>query len=261
MPNAPSTRLPAELTDSIIDHLYADYRSLKICSTVCKTWLPRSRHHLFDDVNVCLQHSNHDSFFQLLDSPRATLVPYVRRLTLRDQRGDKWVFRAIHRLTALTAVKSLVVEQMQFAELQTKTIPALCAAFRGLESLRMYQVSFGSLAHLMNMLSASTSLEHIELSMVEWDSIEMCSTDGDQKAPSRLRSLTLGSNCNKNAVIAWLQFCRPVPSIEVLQLSLIRKAPTQSMCNFLCILGPSLKSLGLGFAATYGDVGGVEREH
>ncbi|EJF64777.1 hypothetical protein DICSQDRAFT_52376, partial [Dichomitus squalens LYAD-421 SS1] len=44
--------LPGELVDRIIDHLYNDASSLKATSLVCKTWLPRSRFHLFQGV-VC----------------------------------------------------------------------------------------------------------------------------------------------------------------------------------------------------------------
>lgn len=256
-----SIQLPSELTDSIIDHLRADCFSLQVCSTVCKTWLPRSRYHLFENVDVCLQHSNHIRFFELLDSPSATLVPYVRNLILRDERGDKWIAKALLRLRVLTAVKSLGVEQVQFDNMQTKTIPTLFASFGELESLRMYQVSFGSLTHMMDALSACPRLERLSLDIVEWESPPVLPGSDGQRAPSRLRSLALGGGCDKDAVAEWLHSCRPIPSIEELHLNLIHRAPTQAMCDFLSTVGPSLKLFGFGFAAGSGDVGVIERAY
>ncbi|KAF9526870.1 hypothetical protein CPB83DRAFT_857133 [Crepidotus variabilis] len=45
-------RLPQELTDHIIDHLYDDSASLRSCALVCHSWLPPSRYHLFAKVSL-----------------------------------------------------------------------------------------------------------------------------------------------------------------------------------------------------------------
>jgi hypothetical protein len=251
---AASTQLSSELTDAIIDHLRTDCRTLVVCSAVCRRWLPRSRYHLFDNANVCLRHSNHNDFFDLQDSPVASLVPYVRHLTLRDERGGNWIARALSRLTALTAVKSLELNQVQF---EISTISTLFSAFKELESLRMYHVYFGSLADVMCVLGTCAHLEHIELDRVGWDFSEEPSAFHDQRPLIRLRSLALGE-CDKEAVVKWL-YSRPIPAIEALRLSLVRKAPTQLMHAFLTALGPSLKSFSLGFATAPDDFGAVER--
>jgi len=83
----------------------------------------------------------------------------------------------------------------------------------------------------MNALSEGTCLEHVEFYSIEWDSAGLVLHLWRERAPSRLRSLTLGDgNCDKDAVVEWLLSCRPVPPIEALRLSLICKAPTPSMC-------------------------------
>ncbi|PSR70811.1 hypothetical protein PHLCEN_2v13309 [Hermanssonia centrifuga] len=43
---------PVELTDNIIDQLYTDKATLSSCTLVSRSWLSRSRHHLFAKVQV-----------------------------------------------------------------------------------------------------------------------------------------------------------------------------------------------------------------
>ncbi|EKM53884.1 uncharacterized protein PHACADRAFT_257364 [Phanerochaete carnosa HHB-10118-sp] len=47
-----SLRLPPELIDLVIDELQHDIVSLRSCSLVCKSWLPRSSTHLFSSLYI-----------------------------------------------------------------------------------------------------------------------------------------------------------------------------------------------------------------
>lgn len=52
---SPSSGMPEfipEIVDMIIDHLHDDKASLLTCSTVCRTWLPACRFHLFHTVTL-----------------------------------------------------------------------------------------------------------------------------------------------------------------------------------------------------------------
>ncbi|KAJ7694332.1 hypothetical protein B0H17DRAFT_1131974 [Mycena rosella] len=46
----------AELTDQVIDHLYADSESLRNCALVARSWVPAARYHIFFSVTI-----KHDS--------------------------------------------------------------------------------------------------------------------------------------------------------------------------------------------------------
>ena len=46
--------LPAEILDYIIDHLHDTEDALRNCSLVSKSWIPRTRTHLFADVKLIL---------------------------------------------------------------------------------------------------------------------------------------------------------------------------------------------------------------
>jgi len=52
LPTAITERIPQELFERIIDHLYSDTQTLLICCLVCKSWIPTSRYHLFEGLLV-----------------------------------------------------------------------------------------------------------------------------------------------------------------------------------------------------------------
>lgn len=46
-----SSRLPGEITDDILDSLRNEPRTLEQCFLVSKSWLPRARIHLFNEIH------------------------------------------------------------------------------------------------------------------------------------------------------------------------------------------------------------------
>lgn len=72
-------RLPAELTDMVIDNLWDHKQSLAATSLVARAWLPRSRVHKFSQVRV------KNDFSTLLEHLQSTplLRPYVQKLILQ----------------------------------------------------------------------------------------------------------------------------------------------------------------------------------
>ncbi|KZT03273.1 uncharacterized protein LAESUDRAFT_704873 [Laetiporus sulphureus 93-53] len=48
----PSPRLPFEICDYILDHLWDDRKTLKVCSRVTREWLPTTRKHLFHFIRI-----------------------------------------------------------------------------------------------------------------------------------------------------------------------------------------------------------------
>ncbi len=64
--------LPTELCNLIIDHLHDSKPSLLVCSLVCRAWVPECRFHFFHKVR--LDRDKADPFFQLFESPHATIA-------------------------------------------------------------------------------------------------------------------------------------------------------------------------------------------
>ncbi|KAI3606996.1 hypothetical protein WG66_007875 [Moniliophthora roreri] len=78
-----SSKLPPELCDIIIDHLESDWTSLSVCALVCKSWLPRSRSLLFpESFTFKLRRSNIHKFRTSLESPYASITPFIRRIAV-----------------------------------------------------------------------------------------------------------------------------------------------------------------------------------
>ncbi|KZT07929.1 uncharacterized protein LAESUDRAFT_650393, partial [Laetiporus sulphureus 93-53] len=48
----PSPRLPPKICDYILDYLWDDHKTLKVCSLVTREWLPTTRRHLFHSVRI-----------------------------------------------------------------------------------------------------------------------------------------------------------------------------------------------------------------
>ncbi|KAJ7635784.1 hypothetical protein DFH06DRAFT_1336421 [Mycena polygramma] len=83
--------IPAELSDSIVDHLKSDISALTTCSLLSRQWLPRSRYYIFSSVSFCIgRHESRprngqqrvDEFLSILDSPLATFILYVKEVKL-----------------------------------------------------------------------------------------------------------------------------------------------------------------------------------
>ncbi|KAF8877359.1 hypothetical protein BD779DRAFT_1677351 [Infundibulicybe gibba] len=71
------SEIPSEIVDLIIDQLRADAKTLRLCSLVCQSWLPRARYHLFSTFKI---HTRSIAAIDLLGSPLCTIQPYVRRV-------------------------------------------------------------------------------------------------------------------------------------------------------------------------------------
>ncbi|KAG7442362.1 uncharacterized protein BT62DRAFT_936205 [Guyanagaster necrorhizus] len=72
--------LPTELYNLIIDHLHDSKPSLLACSLVCCARVPESRFHVFHKIQL---RRDTDSFFQLFESPHATLASaHIRELNV-----------------------------------------------------------------------------------------------------------------------------------------------------------------------------------
>jgi hypothetical protein len=74
------TRLPTELTDHIIDFLHSDRKALATCALVHRSWIPSSRLHLCEVLN--LTRRNISTFISLLRSNHSTIEKYAYTLRI-----------------------------------------------------------------------------------------------------------------------------------------------------------------------------------
>ena len=74
----PAGRLPQELAEYIIDHLWYHFNSLLACCLTCRAWLEPSRYHLFYRRRLIYEHQ----YKSLTNLRRYGLVEYIRRIEL-----------------------------------------------------------------------------------------------------------------------------------------------------------------------------------
>jgi len=77
-------RFPPELTDMVIDYLDGESETLSKTSLVCKSWLFRSRVHLFSSITVTRDFSSFAAFLRVNPHIR----PYVHGLVLQGRQCD-----------------------------------------------------------------------------------------------------------------------------------------------------------------------------
>ena len=84
-PNLPSPRVPPEVTDRILDHLHDTKRILVKCSLVCRAWLPTTRYHIFENIDLWSR-AEFDRLYSLVGASKLDTLPkaalYVRNLEI-----------------------------------------------------------------------------------------------------------------------------------------------------------------------------------
>jgi len=82
-------QLPQELVEDVVDCLSDDRPALEACSLVAKTWLPRSRHHLFNRVS--LNSKNAKKWCYAIRPGPDGPSNLVRKLILQQTQGYRWL--------------------------------------------------------------------------------------------------------------------------------------------------------------------------
>jgi hypothetical protein len=160
------TKIPPEIFDIVIDHLHNDLDALKVCSLVCKSWLPSSRYHLFRSLVV--KPSRAKLFGQVLRPQLSTLPNHVFHLTI-GQLGDSYftpqrnLIRLIPRLSSMQSLKIHRVNHASFGEWST-------LRFEAVIDLDIVFVKLKTFSELLDLLAAFPSLQMLFLSEISWSS-------------------------------------------------------------------------------------------
>jgi len=251
MSNATACKLPPEITDRIIDFLCSDKTALSACSLVCKSWLPASRHYLFERLTLSPA-GDVERFQEPLDrSVISTIAPYVRHFNILENSRRQWVNSAAppFKLADFKDVKSLLLSNMHYDSDPQETLRALGASFPGLTLLRLDTVVFDHFNRVLEFICMFPMLEEVHLENVR---VKV----SDENAPTfepppdnplpHLRSLRLG---NKDILVGlwnWCRFYGRSPSIDRLFL-VAHRGEVLAIAELLRDLGSSLKHLELGF--------------
>lgn len=77
----PNPHLPVETLDNIVDHLHDTDHALRNCCLVSKSWIPRTRTHLFADVRFAAE-ADLKSWKETFPDPPTSPAHYTKSLTV-----------------------------------------------------------------------------------------------------------------------------------------------------------------------------------
>jgi hypothetical protein len=246
------TRLPAELTDRVIDFLHSDELALETCSLVCKNWVPASRYHLFQ--NLYLNPSRVQPFVELLNSPTSTILKHVLTVDISLSDGllpGARVFETILPYLGRFVVRSLDLCHMRWDPISKEMREGISRCFAGITVLRLIGVTFSCPEHLIELVASCRSLETLGLCSLTFP----YTTDIHSFIlPSQLRTIDLLLFGNQ-PILSWLVSNAQFPAVNKVALYKIVHAESHAVQVLLQTLGPSIHTLDLFFEAV--DIGVV----
>ncbi|KAJ7705392.1 hypothetical protein B0H17DRAFT_1175269 [Mycena rosella] len=259
-------RLPQELVEEIIDHLWEDYSALKAFSLVSTSFVPRCRSHLFETCT--LGPKNILAFHELLRAPRGcTFLPHVRAITaFRYSWADHDShFTAIAPdLRRLTAVRSLALK------LNMVVSPATADAFFRTGFVTGFphvtelvltcnfeadaDADAAQPAPLVDMICMLPALQCLVVREMS-DTATSAPAPALPLPPPGLRSLRL-STYAVGPILSWLHKCTHLPRVQSLSLPLLLRRDAPVVRTALQQLGPALHHLDfiLTWVLDYSDV-------
>ncbi|KAJ7088636.1 hypothetical protein C8R44DRAFT_892702 [Mycena epipterygia] len=249
---------PQEIIDMFIDNLAVggefsnDYSkpALAACALVCRSWVPRSRYHLFSHVVL---DSDIAAFAPLLRSDKCTFLPSVRGIsafrTFMDP-NDHHFDKIGKDLKRLTNVRTLMLDGMFHA--CAPWADFMCG-FKNVTELSVHFHLAGNSNCVLGMIHMLPSLEQLSVRplspVIFWTgsppppSIDI--SPRDLTPPPPLHNLKTGGESARH-LLAWLKWYNCLGKIDTLDLSPVPAADESQMNELLSRMGSTLRHLKLG---------------
>jgi hypothetical protein len=234
------TRIPAELTDRIIDFLHSDRQALATCALVCKSWIPSSRFHLFEKLHI--NHKTTRTFMGLLHSNHSTIEKYAQALWILDW---KRMVQLAPYLGRFLAFKSLVITGTQSDMKETHA--DLCLWFHGITNLDVMSFRFMNPQCFSRFLDAFPLLEllRINLSGLSLHSPKNDAQSSTISLPLRIRILHISIS---SLMLPFLLNINFPPLVELI-LCRVTTNDLLDIDHWLRSLPPTLRALGIRFSS------------
>jgi hypothetical protein len=242
-------RLPAELTDIIVDFLHNDDESLANCSLVCKAWLAAARYHVFGEL--LLHPWNVEAFVNLITHPSAivNVVPYIHCLAI-DQvisRHTDLFDGMFPGLRGFDFVRRLELQNIHCVNYEMLSVDGFISVFKSVTDLRLHNpvfdrptISWYVVAQFPSLrrLAITNPMFHGDLSHLP-PGYDFSDIVPDLRPP-KIRDLVLSeTDYSRTHILDWF-FSRGT-LVESLSVTL-GTAALPSLNEYLQVLGPSLLS-------------------
>ncbi|KAK0436950.1 hypothetical protein EV421DRAFT_1739363 [Armillaria borealis] len=226
--NLRRTMLPVELCNLIIDHLHDSKPSLLTCSLVCRAWIPECRFHLFHNLRLCRDTA--DTFFQLFESPHATLASaHIRELDVAQNaviRGGSLQGDLLEGLAfqgVLTRCPADVFEHVQklsvlwvgWWTLTGTERLSIGHIFKNVTELALWTVVFQTDEELQALVASFPALEALSLQTIQFriNALEEDHSHAEHTLPVNLHTISFNDVSNPRVIHSLI----PCPSLRVFQ--------------------------------------------
>ena len=205
-------RLPAEILDHVVDHLYDAEDTLKNCCLVSKSWVPRTRKHLFTRIALRTE-QNLQTWKETFPDPSVSPARYTKSLLVRcsyaitaeDAEPGGWITgfsRVVHLEITPDTTDNLVPLQgfsRTIKSLRLRTTHLLSSqsfdlilSFPLLEDLTVITYYYKMLTHEADGSDEPRAVVQLSRSPVFTGSLELCRREGIVSIARLLLSLPGG---------------------------------------------------------------------
>src|ERR1700733_11439966 len=154
---AMTARLPPELIDRIIDFLHDDKRRLSVCSFCCRNWVPTSRLHYIESMDIYPVAV--DRLVDLFQSPSCT-ISTVTCLEIGGETVDAFI--AIEPWLSRLTIRRLILRDLQWTWSDPVSV-AMSSWFERIMHLEIRGMEFLDLTSFIRLIQSFHSLHTLKL--------------------------------------------------------------------------------------------------
>jgi hypothetical protein len=246
---------PPELTDRFIDYLADDKPALKACGLICSQWYPRSRVHLFLEVQLRAglkpvhihdMRDNMEAFFDLVETSPFDVLASIRRLFLLYGTEESLAKAPLVRFAPCSQLTDLDISLLRdtgmFAPLYAQ-LTVVCPKFPSLSKFSFSSTTF-PLHALLGILECVPTIETFWLS--GWDICIIEPSAPVPPFPQRLRSLHLDLQDGIELFFEHLLSLPAIPQLQSLEIpSFTGPEACTAIAHYLQHAGTALQSLNI----------------
>ncbi|KAG5734674.1 hypothetical protein E4T56_gene18686 [Termitomyces sp. T112] len=222
--------IPSELVDLIIDQLADDRVALNTCSLISRSWVARSRYHLFSDV--LLTTKNCDDIFGILPPP--VFLTAARRLMLTELNNLPTG------VEHFSSIESLYLTQSKAGLDMVTGMPVL---FASITTFELNQVVFEDFANIVQLVCSLPCLETFTLFMSPWTQ-ELNTPASHLRLPERLHTLNFVS-LRLHVFLEWFNKLETLPPISTMRFYGVAESHIHSVGAAIKRIGSTLRHLTL----------------
>ncbi|KAJ7472316.1 hypothetical protein B0H11DRAFT_2195955 [Mycena galericulata] len=252
--------MPQEIIDMVIDNVAhspgeprENKSTLATCALVCKSWVPRTRHHLFKHITL---NKSIATFVPLLRSPYCTFTRSVRDIyafrTFQHAPSEHHFDEIGKHLRRLVNLQSLMLDGMVNACNQRWN--GFMCGFPNVTTLSLDCHLSGNSNCALAMVHSLPALRRLSANgispVIFWDPRSlppppfMYILPYDLTPPPRLHSIETGGESARH-ILAWLHYFNRIGQIDTLELYTIPGADEGKIQKLLSLMGSTLHHLVL----------------